>query len=81
MSPHAASQRVIGVVIPWTGTSDHIRMLEGVCHQVSSHGYAVVALQAGFMQQERFHADIFAHGSHHRRPARGGLDRHQPVGD
>lgn len=64
MSPHAASQRVIGVVIPRIGTSDHIRMLEGVCHQVSSHGYAVVALQAGFMQQERFHADIFAHGSH-----------------
>ncbi len=64
MSPHVASQHVIGVVIPWIGTSDHIRMLEGVCQQVASRRYAVVALQAGFLQQERFHADIFAHGSH-----------------
>ncbi len=63
MSSHAASQRVIGVVIPWLGTSDHIRMLEGICHQVSPQGYSVVALQAGFSRQERFHGDIFVRSS------------------
>jgi DNA-binding LacI/PurR family transcriptional regulator/anti-anti-sigma regulatory factor len=64
MSVHAASQRVIGVVIPWIGTPNHVRILEGICQQVSPHGYAVVALQAGFLQQERFHSDIFAHGNY-----------------
>lgn len=64
MSPYAANQRVIGIVIPWIGTSDHIRMLEGVCQQVASREYAVVALQAGFLHHERFHADIFAHGGY-----------------
>jgi DNA-binding LacI/PurR family transcriptional regulator/anti-anti-sigma regulatory factor len=64
MSSHTASQRAIGVVIPWLGTLDYIRMLEGICERVSPRGYRVVALQAGFLQQERFHADIFARSSH-----------------
>lgn len=49
MHDGAASERpIIGVVLPWLGSADHVRILEGCRRVADAAGYTVVAFHAGY---------------------------------